>query len=85
MSYNAKNYTEQGGDVTHFGGKVIFEEGSQIEGLPTQEIPDASTTVKGLVLQAVSVPIVTGETVTPEDFNTLLGVLQDAGIMAVGR
>ena len=26
MSYNAKNYTEQGGDVTHFGGKVVFED-----------------------------------------------------------
>ena len=37
MSYNTKNYTEQGGDVTHFGGKVIFEEGSQIEGLPQAE------------------------------------------------
>ena len=37
MSYNAKNYTEQGGNVTHFGGKVIFEEGSQVEGLPTAE------------------------------------------------
>ena len=44
MSYNAKNYTEQGGDTTHFGGKVIFEEGCEIEGLPPQpaEIPVAS-------------------------------------------
>lgn len=30
MSYNVKNYTEQGGDVTHFGGKVVFEEGCEI-------------------------------------------------------
>ena len=30
--YNAKNYTEQGGDVTHIGGKLIFEEGSSVEG-----------------------------------------------------
>ena len=44
MSYNAKNYTEQGGDVTHFGGKVIFEEGCEVEGLPPQpaEIPVAT-------------------------------------------
>ena len=34
MSYNTKNYTEQGGEVTHFRGKVIFEEGCQIDGLP---------------------------------------------------
>lgn len=85
MSYNTKNYTEQGGDVTHFGGKVIFEENCQIEGLPETEVPDASMTVKGLVFQADSVPIVTGETVTPEIFNSLLHALQDAGIMAVGR
>ena len=49
MSYNTKNYTEQGGDVTHFGGKVVFEEGSQIEGLPVQDIPDAGPETKGLV------------------------------------
>ena len=85
MSYNAKNYTEQGGEVTRFGGKVIFEEGSQIEGLPAPNIPDAGLETKGLVLQASSVPIVTGETVTPEIFNSLLFALQDAGIMAAGR
>ena len=33
--YNAKNYTEQGGDVTHIGGKLIFEDGSSVEGLPS--------------------------------------------------
>ena len=27
MSYNAKNYTEQGGEVTHVGGKLVFDEG----------------------------------------------------------
>ena len=31
MSYNT-NYTEQGGETTHFGGKVIFEEGCEVEG-----------------------------------------------------
>ena len=31
--YNTKNYTEQGGEVTHFGGKVIFEDGCEVEGL----------------------------------------------------
>ena len=47
MSYNVKNYTEQGGDVTHFGGKVVFEEGSQVEGLPTPTVPVASTQTLG--------------------------------------
>ena len=32
--YNTKNYTEQGGEISRFGGNVIFEEGCQIEGLP---------------------------------------------------
>ena len=30
--YNAKNYTEQGGGVTHIGGKLIFDEGCKVEG-----------------------------------------------------
>ena len=30
--YNAKNYTGQGGDVTHIGGKLIFEEGAHLKG-----------------------------------------------------
>ena len=34
MSYNTKNYTEQGGDVTHIGGKLVFEEGSSVENFP---------------------------------------------------
>ena len=33
--YNAKNYTEQGGDVTHIGGRLICEEGAEVEGLPS--------------------------------------------------
>ena len=37
--YNAKNYTEQGGDVTHIGGKLQFDEGGKMAGglLPNQE------------------------------------------------
>lgn len=27
MSYNVKNYTEQGGDVTHIGGKLVYDNG----------------------------------------------------------
>ena len=37
MSFNAKNYTEQGGDVTHIGGKLVIEEGASVEGLPSSE------------------------------------------------
>ena len=38
MSYNAKNYTEAGGEVTHFGGKVIFEEGCEVNGAPFPQL-----------------------------------------------
>lgn len=52
MSYNTKNYTEQGGDVTHFRGKVIFEEGSQIEGLP-QAVNLASNATTAQIITAL--------------------------------
>ena len=69
--YNAKNYTEQGGDGTHIGGKLIFEEGSSVEGLPSSFTPaenqadSEATTVAAL----------------KEDFNSLLAKLKAAGLM----
>ena len=71
--YNAKNYTEQGGDVTHIGGKLIFEEGAQVDGLPgtsggsaaENQAPSTATAVAGL----------------KNDFNALLAKLKNAGIM----
>lgn len=69
MSYNAKNYTEQGGNVTHFGGKVIFEEGCEVEG--NSFTPAAN--------QAAS----TATTVATlkDDFNALLTKLKTVGLM----
>ncbi|MBO4393411.1 MAG: Head fiber protein [Spirochaetales bacterium] len=84
MSYNTKNYTEQGGEVTHFGGKVIFEDGSQVEGLPSPTIPDASTTTKGLVKQGAAVSDAAGEAPTAAEFNALLASLRTAGVLATG-
>lgn len=69
MSYNTKNYTEQGGDVTHFGGKVIFEEGCEVEGnsfTPAANQADSTaTTVAAL----------------KDEFNALLTKLKAAGLM----
>ncbi len=49
--YNIKNYTERDGQVTHIGGKLIIEEGAEIEGLPSggdeYELPIASDTTLG--------------------------------------
>lgn len=32
--YNTKKYTEQNGEVTHIGGKLVFDEGSSVENFP---------------------------------------------------
>ena len=66
--YNAKNYTEQGGDVTHIGGKLIIEDGASIEGLPAAEnqADSEASTIAAL----------------KEDFNGLLDKLKVAGLMA---
>lgn len=65
--YNAKNYTEQGGDVTHIGGKLIIEDGGSIEGLPAAENQGASEASTIAALK--------------EDFNGLLNKLKAAGLM----
>ena len=73
--YNSKNYTEQGGDVSHIGGKLIIEEGASVEGLP---FPSGSIT------PAANQADSEAETVDAlkEDFNALLAKLKAAGLMA---
>ena len=68
MSYNTKNYTEQGGEKTVIGGELIIEEGAKVTGLPVLENQPASaaTTVEDLVT----------------DFNALLTKLKATGLMA---
>lgn len=70
MSYNSKNYTEQGGAVTHIGGKLVIDEGGSVEGLP--EFPSAEN-------QADSTASTVAALVT--DFNALLTKLKTAGLM----
>lgn len=49
MSYNTKNYTEQGGETTHIGGRLVIDEGGSVEGLSPTPSP-------------LSLPIVIAET-----------------------
>ena len=69
--YNTRNYTEQGGDVTHIGGDLIFEPGAHVEGLPlpfslvASQEPSTATTIAQL----------------KEDFNALLAKMQESGLM----
>ncbi len=73
--YNAKNYTEQGGDVTHIGGKLIIEEGALVEGLP---FPSGSITPAANQADSEATTIAA----LKEDFNALLAKLKAAGLMA---
>lgn len=67
--YNAKNYTEQGGEVTHIGGMLIVEKGASVEGLLTAPAANQADSAAGTVANL------------KEDFNALLGKLKSAGLM----
>ena len=74
MAYNVKNYTEQGGEVTHIGGKLIFDEGAQVEGFPG--------TSGGSQLENQAESEATTVAALKADFNSLLTKLKAAGLMA---
>ena len=69
MSYNAKNYTEQGGEVTHIGGKLIFDEGGSIAGFPGAENQETESPNSDTVAKVRT------------SLNNLLTKLKNAGIM----
>lgn len=76
MSYNAKNYTEQSGDVTHIGGKLIIEEGAEVIGLPPgnggSKLPVAENQSDSGAATIAALK---------DDFNALLSKLKAAGLM----
>ena len=67
MSYNTKNYMEQGGEKLLIGGTLEILEGASVTGLPIAEnqADSTATDVAGLVT----------------DFNALLVKLKAAGLM----
>ena len=77
MSYNSKNYTEQGGErtviggelVIKSGGRLILEEGADNSGLPKATNQAESTAVAGL----------------KDDLNALIGKLVSSGLMESGE
>ena len=68
MSYNSKNYLEQGGEKWIIGGTLEVLPGASVTGLPAAEnqADSTATDVAGLVT----------------DFNALLTKLKAAGLMA---
>ena len=67
MSYNVKNYTEQGGETTVIGGTLEIKEGASITGLPQAENQADSTARTVADLKS--------------DFNSLLTKLKSSGLM----
>lgn len=63
--YNAKNYTEQGGDRTVIGGELVFENGGKVSGL----MPNQSACTAG------------SYTGVKDDLNALLIKLKNSGLM----
>jgi hypothetical protein len=72
MSYNTKNYTEQGGEKTIIGGTLEIKEGASVTGLPSSFTPAANQTDSTATTIAL----------LKEDFNALLAKLKAAGLMA---
>ena len=71
MSYNTKNYTEQGGEKTVIGGTLEILEGASVTGLPSSFTPAAN--------QADSTA--TTIALLKDDLNALLSKLKTAGLM----
>lgn len=65
--FNTKNYTEQGGDVTHIGGALVFDEGARITGFPGAANMTPKTTNTAADIRA--------------DLNALILAMKNAGIM----
>ena len=67
MSYNIKNYTEQGGEKTVIGGALELKEKAILIGFPKVEnqIDSTATTIADLKI----------------DFNSLLSKLKLSGLM----
>ena len=67
MSYNIKNYTEQGGEKTVIGGTLEIKEGAELAGFPKAEnqADSTATTISDL----------------KSDFNALLSKLKESGLM----
>ena len=72
MSYNGKNYAEQGGDKWVIGGTLEIKEGASVTGLPAAEVPQAANQADSV---ATDVPTLVSEV------NGLLAKLKAAGLM----
>ena len=63
MNHNCKNYKTDGGDTSVFGGKVVFEEGVQIEGAfaPAANLSSGSATTAQIVTALKNAGLMVGD------------------------
>ena len=75
--YNAKNYTEQGGDVTHIGGQLVFDNGGSLKGglMPNQAActgtSNGEKAVNALLLKLKNSGLMAADTFTVTVSNTV--------------
>jgi len=85
MSYNTKNYTEQGGDVTHIGGVLEFGEGASLSGFPGAEnLKPKTTNTAGDIrsdLNALIVKMKNAGLMTPDAWNVSVLACPTSGSM----
>ena len=72
--YQPRNYTAQGGKETVIGGKVTFLPGAEVVGLPAAVLMPKVSALPNSDAKSVAQ--------LREDYNTLLGALRAAGILA---
>lgn len=81
--YNAKNYTEQGGEVTHIGGKLQFDEGGKMAGglLPNQEAATGTGATGGTnavnAINALLLKMKNSGLMKPDDFTMQYAAVTD--------
>lgn len=73
MSYNGKNYMEQGGDKWVIGGALEIKEGATVTGLPGGDTPQAANQADSTAADVAALVA---------DFNALLAKLKASGLMA---
>lgn len=66
--YNAKNYTEQGGEVTHIGGKIVYDNGL-IPNMSTADVTSDTvakvrTTLNALITKLKNAGLMIGDAFT---------------------
>ena len=66
--YNAKNYTEQGGDVTHIGGKIVYDNGlmpnMSTADVTSDTVAKVRTTLNALITKLKNAGLMVGDAFT---------------------